>query len=238
MSELNQKIEKIGRTAAVFSSIVLVALLFNLWVLSATAVEEPSRAPHMPSDAHFVLEEKKESWVQKIYEDVLSNGTASAAIPATELVENLSPQRFGKPVAYINIDGLYLISKTGRILYSADSSEYMDLPIISSDSFQLDDDGVRLIDDGTTDALALLAHIQKNYALKPILSEIKVKGDNIIAYMNLGNVMPVIFGRGAWDEKINNFISYQKQLGASELTREAAYLDLRVENRIVVKKSV
>jgi hypothetical protein len=224
--------------AAVFSSIVLVALLFNMWVLNATAVEEPSRAPKMQADAHFVLEEKKQSWVKRLYDDVLSTGTATAAIPATEFAEDLSPKRFGKPVAYVNMDGLYLISKTGRILCSADSCDYIDLPIISSDSFELDDEGVRLIDSGTKDALILLAHIQKNYALKPILSEIKVKGENLIAYMNLGDVMPVMFGRGAWDEKINNFISYQKQLGATELTRQAVYLDLRVENRIIVKKSV
>ncbi len=238
MSELNQKIERIGRTAAVFSSIVLVALLFNLWVLNATAVEAPARSPKMQADAHFVLEEKKASWLQRLYDDVLSPGRATAAIPATEFVEDLSPKRFGKPVAYINMDGLYLISKTGRILCSADSSGYIDLPIISSDSFVLDEAGERLIDDGTGDALILLAEIQKNYALKPILSEIKVKGENIIAYMNLGHVMPVVFGRGDWDQKINNFISYQKQLGASELTRQAVYLDLRVENRIIVKKSV
>jgi len=238
LSEMNQNIERVGRAAAVFSSIVLIALLFNLWVINATAVEEPNRGPAPEGDSYFVLQEEKDSWTRRLYDDVLHMGSAPAVIPATEFAEDLAPKTFGKPVAYINMKGLYLISKTGRILASADSAGYYDLPIISSDSFSLDAEGVRLCDDGTKDALELLAEIQKNYALKPILSEIKIKGDNIIAYMNLGNVLPVMFGRGAWDEKINNFISYQKQLGASGLTRQAAYLDLRVENRIVVKKNV
>jgi len=232
------KIDKIGRIAAILSSIFLSALLFNLWVLSATAVEKPVVPKQQP--VSFVMPvEREHSWIQKIYDVVIQKGTAAAAIPAQEFEKELvSGSRFGKPVAYVNIDKLYLITKSGKIVGAADSCEHYDVPIISSDSFLINKEGTYLVDSGTKDALQLLSEIQKNYAVKSLLSELKIKENSIIAYMNLGRVMPVIFGQGDWDEKINNFISFQKQLGASELVRKALYLDLCVENKIIVKKKV
>jgi hypothetical protein len=233
-----EKIDKIGRVAAILSSIFLSALLFNLWVLSATAVEEPV-VPKQQPVSFMMPEEQKESWIEKIYDVVIQKGTAAAAIPAREFEKELvSGSRFGKPVAYVNIDKLYLITKSGKIVGAADSCEHYDVPIISSDSFLINNEGTHLVDSGTTNALQLLSEIQKNYAVKSMLSELKIKDDNIIAYMNLGKVLPVIFGQGDWNEKINNFISFQKQLGASDLVRKALYLDLCVENKIIVKKKV
>ena len=233
MNNVEQKIERIGRIAAVFSSIVLSALLFNLWVLNATADEHSPNITETETENYMMPAAPQTSLFQRIIDAIMQTGTASS-----EFAEDLVSPRFLKPVAFVNMDKLYLVSKTGRIIGSADSSDVYDLPIISGDSFEIDSDGKRLIGDASKLALALLADIQRNYALEPILSEIRVQDDNAIAYLNIGKVMPVIFGQGAWEQKINKFISYQKQLGASELTREARYLDLRVENRIVVKKNV
>jgi hypothetical protein len=238
VNNVEQKIERIGRLAAVFSSLILSALLFNLWVLNATANEPSPKIAETEAENYMMPAAPKRSMVQRVIDVILQTGTATAAIPSSEFAEDLVSPRFLKPVAFVYMDQLYLVSKTGRIIGSADSSDVYDLPIISGDAFEVDSDGKRLIDETSKQALALLADIQRNYALEPILSEIRVKDDNVIAYLNIGKVMPVIFGQGAWEQKINKFISYQKQLGASELTREARYLDLRVENRIVVKKNV
>ncbi|MBN1482054.1 cell division protein FtsQ [candidate division KSB1 bacterium] len=236
MTNVNQKIERFGRLAAVLSSIVLSALVFNLWVLKATA-SEPKMRRAEPHPNMGAFEEEKTLWLQKLYNSIVQSGTATAAIPASE-ISDLAPSNFGKPVAYVNIDKLYLITKTGKIMGAADSCEFYDLPVISSDSFLLEKNGRRLIDQGTKNALHLLGELENNDALKSFVSEIKIEDKNLIVYMNLGKVIPVLFGEGGWEQKIKNFVSYQKQLGASELTKKALYLDLRVENHIIVKKNV
>lgn len=237
MSSIHQKIESIGRPAAVFSSILLGALLFNLWVLKATALE-PKFKQSEPYPSIYVPEAGKKNWLEKLFENVLQSGTATAAIPAAEISADLAPMNFAKPAAYVHIDKLYLITRSGKIMGAADSCDSFDLPVISNDSFMLDKNGRKLIDAGTRDALRLLGDLESSYVLKNLVSEIKINEKNLIVYMNLGKVIPVMFGQGAWKEKINNFISYQKQLGASELNQKALYLDLRVENRIIVKMDV
>lgn len=218
----------------VLSTIVLSALLFNLWVLNATALEKPVTLAK--EEDFFPPAERKASLLQRVY-DILT--PAAAAIPPAELEKELaSAPRAGKPVAYVNIDKLYLINRNGKIIGSADSCRHYDVPIISSDAFLVNETGTQLVDEGTQNALQLLAEIDKNYAARSLLSELKITERNIIAYMNLGHVKPVIFGQGAWDEKIDNFIAYHKQLGASELTQQALYLDLRIKDKIIVKKSV
>ena len=239
---MNQKIDRIGRTAAIMSSIVLIALLFNLWVLNATATEESRKVPQQ-QPMPYVPETEKTSWVDRIYEALTPAPNSADAVPVVQVSEELGKSRiaktrFGKPVAYVNIDKLYLISKSGVIIGPADSCEHMDLPIFNSSSFLVDEERGMLVDVGTQNALRFLAQIQKEYTLRSLLSDIKIIDGELIAYMNLGRVVPVKFGQGDWDEKINKMVSYQKQLGASELTRQALYLDLRIKDRIVVKKNV
>jgi len=48
----------------------------------------------------------------------------------------------------------------------------------------------------------------------------------------------VIFGRDDWHGRINNLLSYIQQCGTSELIAKTLFLDLRVEDRIIVKKRV
>lgn len=229
-----EKIDRIGRTAMVLSTIVLSALLFNLWVLNATALERP--ATLAKEQDFFAADERKASLLQKAY-DLLTPDPV--AIRPAELEKELaSAPRAGKPVAYVNIGKLYLINRSGKIIGAADSCRHYDVPLISSDSFLVNERGTHLVDEGTTSALQLLAEIEKKYAAQSLLSELKIKERNVIAYMNLGHVMPVIFGQGSWDEKIDNYIAYHKQLGASELTQQALYLDLRIKDKIIVKKSV
>ncbi|MBN1560463.1 cell division protein FtsQ/DivIB [candidate division KSB1 bacterium] len=231
-----EKADKIGRIAAVLSTVVLGALLFNIWVLNATTLEKPA-ASLRASDMN-VPEEHKISWMKKVYDALVPTALTAPVSPAELDAELVSTPRAGKPVAYVNIGKLYLISKSGKIIGAADSCRHYDVPIISSDSFLINEAGTHLVDEGTINALQLLAALEKNYSSHLLLSELKIKEKNIIAYMNLGRVLPVIFGQGSWDDKIANLTSYREQLGASELTQRALYLDLRVKDKIIVKKNV
>ena len=93
-------------------------------------------------------------------------------------------------------------------------------------------------DQRTQRALSFVIEIESYNNLQALVSEIKVRDDDLIVYMNFGDVVPVIFGSGDLHNKINILESYYEQLGASDLTQQAAYLDLRVEDRVVVKKRV
>ncbi len=235
---MSQKVDRVGRMAAAITSLVLCALLLNLWVLNAGAEEHRETIPKVRFSQYGFLQ-PKQNWLEKAAGLISLSTSTGLAVPAVEIEHDLeSVNRRGKAVAFINLEKLYLIDKTGRIIAPADSCPHYDLPIISGSGFLVDEKQKKLVDDGAQNALALLREIQKKSQLKPLLSEIKVKDSEIIAYFSFGKVIPVIFGQGGWKQKIDNLIAYHIQLGGGDLTRQAAYLDLRIEDRIVVKKNV
>lgn len=235
---MSPKVDRIGRAAAVISSLILSALFLNLWVLSADAEEQREKIPTSQySSKQFTPDEP--TWIERAIDYVSMARQSGNTVPAHAIGSELGPlNRGGKPFAYVFTDELYIIDKRGRIIASADSCSHYNLPIISGSSFYIDEQQKMLVDAGAQNAIELLSEIQKYSELEPLLSEIKVHNNEVIAYLSFSNVIPVIFGEGEWQQKIDNLIAYQRQLGGSELAKIAAYLDLRIENRIVVKKNV
>ena len=234
---MNHKIDRIGRTAAVISSLILCALLLNIWVLNAGAEErhETILKTHYYSGPVEPVEQK---WIEKVYDFTLSFRT-SADLIAGENTEKLHKiNRRGNPFAYVLLDKMYIVDRHGRIIASADSCAHYDLPIISGENLSIDENQYVLDDAGSKAAIELLHEIQKHSEIEPLVSELKVSNSGIIAYFNMGRVIPVIFGQGGWTQKLENLIAYEKQLGSSELATQALWLDLRIKDRIILKKNV
>jgi len=235
---MSQKIDRIGKSAAVITSLILCALVLNLWVLNADATEQRETMPTSQILPHQVLSDEP-GWAERAYSFLMKSTKQGKAVPAAEMEQDLQAvNRAGKAAAFVLLDELMVIDKKGRIIASADSCRHYNLPIISGGPFYIDEKQKMLVDQGAKNALELLNEIRKRSELWPLLSEIKVKDNEVIAYFGFGHVTPVIFGEGGWEQKIDNLIAYRKQLGGSDLERIAAYLDLRIEDRIVVKKNV
>ena len=232
---MSQKIDKIGKASALISSLVLMALMLNLWIIDAIASDQAGP----PQKVHQRAEKVRKPLMDRVYQIFAPNLQAGESVPITEAqFESSVFALTGRPVAYVLHNELYLVNRHGKILGSSDSVQHVDVPIISGSSAQIDQEHQILTDEFTKRALSFVVEMEKFRNLHALVSEIKVLEENLVAYMNFGDVVPVIFGQDNWNEKIGNLESYYKQLGATDLNRQAAYLDLRFKDRVVVKKSV
>lgn len=235
---MNKKIDRIGKSAALITSLILFALMLNIWVLKADATEQRETMPVSQILPHQHLSVEP-GWAERVYGILIKSTKQGKAVPAAEMGHDLQAvNRSGKAAAFVLLDELMVVDKKGRIIASADSCPHYNLPIISGSLFYIDEKQKMLVDRGSQNALELLSEIRKRKELWPLLSEIKVNDSEVIAYFGFGRMLPVIFGEGGWEQKIDNLIAYQRQLGGSDLEKLAAYLDLRIKDRIVVKKNV
>ncbi|MDZ7317122.1 MAG: hypothetical protein ONB24_13470 [candidate division KSB1 bacterium] len=220
---MNEKLYRIGLHAVIITSLILLALLLNLRIMNAQATQaEPdvpdrSQLQDKPATAR-PSEEQAEGWVDKIAERL--------------------PALWGKrPIALIALPELFAVDAAGRVLGPADSLGLYDLPLLTIRQDMIDWQRKALVDETALEALKLLRLINDREELAPLVSGLKVQRDQVIAFINLGKTLPVVFGSGNWEQKVENLVEYYRQLGADNLTRQAQSLDLRVEGRIVVKRN-
>jgi len=225
---MNQKIDRLGRLAAVFSSLVLGALLLNLWYLNAVADEKEEltlfeREHQITDDPQFdyndVVVRQKRILSGRIFENFKPISVLPASLNA---------------IACVYIDSLYLVNGQGKL--EIVDTEKIDVPVLSNDNFIYENHV--LIDENSRKALDFIATLQTYHQLWPLISQVRVNEKSMIAYFNFGETIPVIFGRDDWHGRINNLLSYIQQCGTSELIAKTLFLDLRVEDRIIVKKRV
>ncbi|MDZ7371845.1 MAG: hypothetical protein ONB12_11800 [candidate division KSB1 bacterium] len=220
---MNEKLYRIGLHAVIITSLILFALLLNLRIMTAQATQAEPEVPNRmqlqeKTAAVKTAEDGTEGWIDKLAERL--------------------PNPWGKrPIALIALPELFAVDAGGRVLGPADSLGLCDLPLLTVRQDMIDWDRKMLIDETALDALKLLRLINDREELAPLVSGIKVQRDQVIAYINLGKTLPVIFGTGNWEQKVENLVEYYRQLGADHLTRQAKSLDLRVEGRILVKRN-
>ena len=158
-----------------------------------------------------------------------------------EIQEKLTElNRKGKPFAFLSAKTLYIIDNRGHILSRADSLSHYDLPVISGDSLKINFSTMSLRGNQFEDAINLLKLLKKkNYLLYTNISEVQVHDKiGLILYTNYAKGLPVIFGKGDLERKVAYLNAYHKELGDSELTYKAKYLDIRIEGQIILKKRV
>ena len=79
---MSPKVDKIGRSAAVISSLILFALLLNLWVLKADAEEQNEQIPTTQFAAHNV-EPAQDHWMDQAVEIFSFYRESGASVPAS-----------------------------------------------------------------------------------------------------------------------------------------------------------
>jgi len=148
--------------------------------------------------------------------------------------------RKGKPFAFLSAKTLYVIDNRGRLLSRADSLSHYDLPVITGDSLKINISTMSLGGGQLDEAINLLKFIKKkNNLLYTNISEVQVHHKiGLILYTNYAKGLPVIFGKGDIERKVTYLNAYHKELGDSELTYKAKYLDIRIEGQIILKKRV
>ncbi|RPH92686.1 MAG: cell division protein FtsQ [Calditrichaeota bacterium] len=231
---MSNQFTRIGKSAAVITSLILFALLINIHIINAKADDGAGPLPKIQ-----IHEKRPASYSSKELESAsASEPTEGKNETLGHLAKRLNVLQSSRPIAYYLGDRLYVVDGQGKILGTADSLHTGDLPVISGRGLKLDSDRRCIAEPENSAVLALLSEFEDIVLLKPLVSGISVKNGELIAYMNFGRIVPVIFGHDHFEEKTGNLIEYYRQLGADELTRRAKYLDLRVEDRVVVKKNV
>lgn len=116
---MNQKIDKIGRISAVISSLVLMALMLNLWILEAIADEQNA---NVPQALHEPTQKPHGKLWDRMYHVFAPELQAGESVPIAEaqFERSMFPMK-GRPVAYVLHDELYLVNRYGKILGTADS---------------------------------------------------------------------------------------------------------------------
>lgn len=232
-----EKMNTIGRIAAVITSMILAALLVNIWFLNAKAYEQKAETLGPKTFDYRQIERHPIEFDG--HSTQLLNVDLEEAVPLQDVVDQLDQiDRRGEPVALIYQQKLYAIDKFGKILTTADSFDYSDLPVITGEFMLVDTKNMCLVDNGIKNALIFLRHAQKIPEINGLLSGLKISRDGLIAYMNWGHVIPIILGSGDWQQKLDILYAYYQHLGAANLSKQAKYLDLRVEGRVIVKKNV
>lgn len=230
---MSNQMTRIGKSAAIVTSLILFALLLNIHIISAKADDGVGPLPKIQKEEVISASASSKGFDSASAQEVTKDKNETL----NQWTKKLNVLHSSRPVAYYSGDRLYVVDGQGKILGPADSLQAGDLPVISGKGLKLDS-GRTIAEPANSAVFSLLNEFEDISLLKPLLSGISVRNGELVAYMNFGRTVPVIFGHDHFEEKTENLIEYYRQLGADELTRRAKYLDLRVEDRVVVKKNV
>lgn len=223
-------LDRFGQVGAIVSSLMLMAIWLNLWVLKTNAQEF-----NIPI-SNFPQIEETPQLVQSV-ERNLFDSHQRRPIRLRNIISRFAPED-KQAVAYIFSEKMFAINAEGMVLASADSLPNLNLPIISGVELQDIQPGEHIQDVEMMHALSFIECAAKHEFISPLISQIKANSEDLIVYFNWGRIVPVKMGIGNWSDKLNRLDAYYRQVGNTELTKSAKYLDLRVEDRIIVKKNV
>lgn len=223
-------VDGIGRVSAIVSSIMLMAIWLNVWVLKTDAHESSTIQ-------NFPRAEETPELVRAVEYD-LPNDELHKAVWVDNIISKIKPEE-KQAVAYFFSDYMYAINSHGKVLAPADSMPHQNLPIISGIDVQNVEPGMVIQNEKMHRALLFIENAATNKLITPLISEVKgLDNGELVIYLNWGHVVPVKMGSGNWADKLDRLQMYYQQLGNHDLTKSAKYLDLRIEDRIIVKKNV
>ena len=144
----------------------------------------------------------------------------------------------GRSFAYLAFAGqLYLVDRRGCVLGLADSVGLRDVPIIHARTLRIRPESLQLADEAFKETLDLLRWLDRKYsALYAQLSDVEISRPvGLIAHFNWVEPVAVVFGRGDVKRKARFLHSFYKELGNTRLVGHIRYLDLRLDDRIILK---
>lgn len=155
--------------------------------------------------------------------------------PAHDMSQLSSPER---AVAFVKCDKMYIIDKNGHILALADSVAHVDLTVIFGEKLTVSESGLEIHGEELQTALKFITAISKYDIFAAQLSQIYIDNKyGLVAYMDWDNVIPVIIGKKNIADKIEKMESFYHNLRATSHLSQAKYVDLRLDDRAVIKKN-
>jgi len=232
----------LGKKVLFFSLALLTGLLIMYAIIEAHSPEKPFITD--PTVYQIDKEIKDDGIIQekinKFFEpeEEIINFKSLSTMEIQEKLKTLN--RKGKPFAFLSGKRLYIIDSRGNILSMADSLSHYDLPVISGDSLKINFLTMRLRGSQFGDAIKLIKLVKKtNIVIYMNISEVYIHNKiGLILYTNYAKGLPVIFGKGELERKVAYLNAYHRELGDSELTYNAKYLDFRLDGQIILKKRV
>jgi len=149
------------------------------------------------------------------------------------------PRESGTVAAYISMGRLYGVDDDGRILLVDPAREHQDAPLLSGDGLKVDVKKKRLAGRGFSEAMQLLQALQdRNPSLQKRISEVQVsRNDGLICYYSWAQVIPIVIGQGQIRKKAKSLDIFFEQLIDTGLLDHTRYLDARLGDRIVLKRT-
>jgi hypothetical protein len=168
------------------------------------------------------------------YEATLIKLTSALARPAFK-----EPKEKGDISAYISLGRLYGVDEDGRIILVNPSREFQDAPVLSGDGLKVDIKKKRLAGRGFSEAMQLLKELDDlNPSLQKRISEIQIsRNDGLICYFTWSQMIPIVIGQGQIKKKAKSLDIFFDQLIDTGLLDHTRYLDARLGDRIVLKRT-
>ncbi len=227
---------KLGRHFLFYGLALTTALLITLQIL-----ELHSSGTNMvvPYSLHYKV--GKNHLVQRIRQIFTKAAAEPVSLSNSALQQSIAKlSGAGSSFAYLSFHKLYVINSSGKILGLADSVAHKDMPLITADDFMVNPDNFNVSGESFAEALETVKEIsQLDPIIRAQLSEVNITKDfGLLLYMDWAKGIPVIFGNGSIERKVEYLDAFQRKWGMSKLVDEAKYVDLRVKGRIILKQRV
>jgi|GEM_PF-5354755 len=153
----------------------------------------------------------------------------------SSMAELSSPE---KAMAFVKCEKLFIVDKEGQILALADSVAHLDLVVVSGENIQLSESGRSVHGEEMQTVMKFIKTMSEHDVFAAQLSEVYIDSEyGLVAYMDWKNVIPVIIGKEDVTEKIEKMESLYHNLRATSHLSQAKYVDLRLDDRAVIKKN-
>ena len=141
------------------------------------------------------------------------------------------------PVAAVVGERMLYLDEDGYVLPPARSEHIFDLPVLTG-TLPAGDcvPGKQVKAENILDALALLATARRmSDDLYRRISEVHVDGGNDIVFYTSEFGVPVIFGRGAYGDKLAKFEAFWQEFASRRGPQNLHYVDLRFTDQVVAR---
>jgi len=149
------------------------------------------------------------------------------------------PHQGGDVFVYLSMGRLYGVDEGGRILALKADQEHLDAPLLAGDGLKVDMKKKRLAGRGFEEAIQFLRELKnENGTVHQRVSEIFVsRKSGIICYYNWADLIPIVIGHGLIRQKVKSLDVFFDQLTNTGLLDNTQYLDARLGDRIVLKRT-
>jgi hypothetical protein len=221
---------------------VSMAISFALFIGYHLLLARSNEGTEVSLDEMATQAAQNQDWDLDGEPDLTDDESSSSLIWLTSSLARVAfrePRERGDIFAYLSMGRLYGIDEQGRIIALTSEREHQDAPLLSGDGLKVDLKNKRLAGKDFLEAVQFLTELEnENPAVQRRISEVCIsRKSGIILFFNWTDMIPIIVGHGLINQKVKSVDVFFDQLTNSGLLDNTRYLDVRLGDRIILKRN-